>query len=64
MGGYGNNRNRTNNTNNRDNKTIGIMGNRDYKNDNNNRANTNKSKWETIFIEYENKFKFNAKFRN
>ena len=58
MGGYGNHRNRTNNT------KIGIIGNRNYKNNNNNRANTNKRKWETIFIEYENKFKFNAKFRN
>ena len=38
---------------------IGILGNRNYKN---NRENTNKRKWKTIFIEYENNFKFNAKF--
>ena len=41
---------------------IGILGNRNYKNNKNNGENTNKRKRKTIFIEYENNFKFNAKF--
>ena len=42
-------------------QVIGIFGDRNYKN---NRENTNKRKWKTIFIEYEKNFKFNAKFHN